>query len=203
MIMISPYYTFPAVGWWANAERAEKLVFEVHEHYTKMSDRNRYRISGANNSILLTVPLLHGREQRTPISEVRIANDGRWQVQHWRSLFSAYNRSPYFFHYAPELEAILHAEYELLIDLNRTAFRWVAKQLGMSAPVEETPGFLPHYPAEYYDFRKERKIPVITNKEYTQVFGDRMGFVPGLSILDLLFAEGPRAGQWLREVIKG
>lgn len=203
MTMITPYYTFPAVGWWAGAVKAEKLVFEVHEHYTKMSDRNRYRISGANNSILLTVPLLHGREQRTPISEVRIANDGRWQVQHWRSLFSAYNRSPYFFHYAPELEKLLNTHFELLIDFNRAAYSWVAKQVGMSAPVGETAGFLPHYPAEYYDFRKERRIPVITNKEYTQVFGDRTGFVPGLSILDLLFAEGPRAGQWLREVIKG
>ena len=183
--------------------QADKVAFEVHEHYTKMSDRNRYRISGANNCILLTVPLLHGREQRTAISEVRIANDGRWQVQHWRSLFSAYNRSPYFFHYGPGLEELLHTEVERLIDFNRAAFTWVARQLRMPATLEETTSFLPVYPDDCYDFRKERKMPVVPHKEYTQVFADRMGFVPGLSILDLLFAEGPRTGQWLREVNKG
>lgn len=183
--------------------QADRLLFEVHEHYTKMSDRNRYRIAGANNSILLTVPLLHGREQRTPITDVRIANDGRWQVQHWRSLFSAYNRSPYFYHYAPELEALLHKEYDLLIDLNRAAYGWVARQMNMQVNVEETTGFVLTYPEGSHDMRKERKVPVVTGKEYMQVFAERIGFVAGLSILDLLFAEGPGAGAWLREVIKG
>lgn len=200
--MISPYFTFPAVGWWEKAVAADKLVLEVHEHYAKMSDRNRYRISGPNNTILLSVPLVMGREQRTPINEVRIANDGRWQVQHWRSLYSTYNRSPYFFHYAPELEQLLSAEYELLLDLNRAAFKWVYDQLSLNIEVEETVTFRPRY-EDAIDLRRERKVAPIPGKTYFQVFEERTGFVPGLSILDLLFAEGPRTGQWLREVNKG
>lgn len=203
MTVITPYYTFPSVGWWVLAMRAGHVLFEVHERYRKMSDRNRYRVSGPNNTILLTVPLLHGREQRVPIADVEIADDTRWQIQHWRTLVSSYNRSPYFFHYQPGLEVLFGRRFERLIDFNRAAMAWVNGQLGAGLFFHETELFIDHYPEGVIDLRRGGDLPLPEGR-YHQVFEERLGFMAGLSILDLLFAEGPASGAWLRrEVIKG
>jgi len=203
MKLVSPFFTFPPVGWWLYASRADTILFEKHEHYQKMSDRNRYRISGSNNSILLSVPLVNGRNQDTPIADVRIMNTEKWQVRHWRTIVSVYNRSPYFFHYEELLRPLYEQEYASLIDFNEASLRWVRKQLGLGFEIEETTEYLKTYPPGHTDIRGW-KYDLLPEKEYYQVFADRIGFVRGLSILDLLFSEGPRTGAWLvREGIKG
>jgi hypothetical protein len=178
-------------------------VFELHERSQKMTDRNRYRIGGSNNSILLTVPLLHGRDQAGAIDKVHVLNDGRWQVQHWRTLVSVYNRSPYFFHYEPTLKALFDTEYDLLYELNMAAIAWVKQQLRLDFKEGFTTGYERDAEAGVTDLRGLKKLPAPEGKYY-QVFEDRIGFVPGLSILDLLFSEGPASAEWLlRQGIKG
>ncbi len=176
---------------------AEEITFDVHEHYEKMSYRNRYKISGSNNSILLSVPLVDGRNQHTPITEVQIKNETSWQVQHWRTLVSVYNRSPYFFHYEDSLKMMYEQQFTHLIDFNRAGLEWVCKQLKFKTALTETTGYHKEYPKEYTDLRNS-KGNTISIPKYYQVFEDRIGFVPDLSILDLLFSEGPHTADWIK-----
>jgi hypothetical protein len=196
MTVISSFLTFPNISWWMQAVQADKVILDTAEHFDKMSYRNRYRISGANNSILLTVPLVNGRNQHTPMAEVLIHNAERWQLQHWRTLVSVYKRSPYFEHYEPELKHLYGQEFTHLLDFNRAGMQWVLRQLKPGFSIEETSVYLKDHGNHVTDLRIV-KTPSPIFKKYYQVFEDRTGFVPDLSILDLLFSEGPRAVELL------
>lgn len=197
MQVISPYLTYPRISWWLRVINAGAIVFDIHEHYEKMSSRNRYKISGSNNSILLTVPLVNGRNQHTPIADVQISNESNWQVQHWRTLVSVYNRSPYFYHYQPSLEQLYEQPFTHLVDFNKAALDWVLKQLKFKPQLLETEAYHRECRDGCIDLRND-KSTALPMPKYYQVFEDRIGFVPDLSILDLLFSEGPHAKDWLR-----
>ncbi len=196
MTVVSPLLTFPSISWWLHIIHATELTLDVHEHFSKMSDRNRYRIGGSNNTVLLSIPLEKGRNQHTPMKDITIKNEYDWQVQHWRTLVSVYNRSPYFFHYEPSLQPLFETRYDNLAVFNRAALQWTLQQLKMNIPVKETGNYLPSYPADVTDMR--RGFGPIAHPPYYQAFQDRIGFVADLSILDLLFSEGPRTTDWLR-----
>lgn len=175
------------------------MVFDQHEHFVKMTDRNRYRVAGSNNAILLTVPMVNGRDQRIAMSDVQIDNSNSWQVHHWRTIRSVYGRAPFFFHYEPLLQALYEKQYSSLVAFNTETVGWVKRQLGLRYQEEFASGFLKNYPAGVNDIRSLKTIPVCS-ATYYQVFADRLGFLPGLSILDLLFSEGPQAGAWLKNL---
>jgi hypothetical protein len=190
MTVVSPYFTFPRISWWMQVLKADKIIFDTAEHYQKMSYRNRYRISGSNNSILLSIPLQKGREQRTPMSQVRIYNVDNWQTQHWRTLVSVYKRTPYFEHYEPGLQQLFTQQFTHLAAFNAAAFNWVKQQLRLPIATEETSEYMAQYPDGILDLRAQELTPA-SLPVYYQVFEDRIGFQPDLSILDLLFSEGP------------
>lgn len=198
MSVVTSFLTFPAISWWAQARRADTLLLDGGEHFGKMSFRNRYRIAGSNNSILLTVPLVAGRNQRTPMKDVRIHNAENWQIQHWRTLVSVYKRSPYFEHYEDTLRPLYEAEFTHLVDFNLCALQWVSKQLRIKWTIQETEEYIKDYGPDITDLRD--KNIAATLPQYYQLFADRIGFVPDLSILDLLFMEGPYAGAVLDRV---
>ncbi len=177
--------------------RAGELIIDVAEHFQKMSYRNRYHISGSNNAILLSVPLDKGRDQRAPMSSVCICNAERWQVQHWRTLVSVYKRSPFFYHYEPSVQALFEKQYTHLVEFNRDALQWVMQQLKLKIDIKETSAFVKDYAEGIIDLRKENTEHAITPKYY-QLFEDRIGFQPNLSILDLLFSEGPATAAFLK-----
>ncbi len=177
--------------------KSGSVLFDASEHFQKMSYRNRYRISGSNNSILLTVPLESGREQRLPMKDVRIHNENLWQVQHWRTLVSVYKRTPYFDFYEQSLAALFENEFDYLLDFNRASVEWVSQHLKLGFDINETNDFIKEYPKGTTDLRNERE-PTVQTPRYYQVFEERIGFQPDLSILDLLFSEGPRAVDLLK-----
>ena len=199
MIIVSAYYTFPCISWWGRVAKAERVILDGHEHFEKMTYRNKYHISGANNSIKLSVPLVHGRNQRVPVKEVRIFNDARWQVQHLRTLESVYNNAPFFEYYEFSLRALYETNFTYLTEFNLAALKWVKKQLNLGFEIEETAGFIKEYPEGVTDLRRMTKVPEQLPRYY-QVFEDRIGFVPDLSILDLLFSEGPATNAILEQV---
>jgi hypothetical protein len=200
--IITPYIPFPNIYWWAIASSAKLVCFDKAEHFHKMSYRNRYYLSGSNGLVQLSIPLQHGRDQRTSMGKLSISNTERWQVQHWRTLFSVYNRSPYFEHYAISLEKLFTTRYNSLIEFNLASVHWLKEQLKLR--FEEQ--YLDEYNLSYDgpDLRKNFK-PGIEKKEgivhpaYYQVFADRIGFLPNLSMLDLLFSEGPNAMGWINQ----
>ena len=197
MTIVSPYFTFPPISWWAVVLNAGAVVFDPAEHFQKMTHRNRYDISGANNNIKLSVPLVNGRNQRVPMSEVLIYHRDRWQTQHWRTLVSVYKRTPYFDHYSPGLQSLFEKQFTTLVDFNKATLLWAKQQLKMKFEEQEADSFIKTYPPEVLDLRFGKPHQV-TFPHYYQVFEERIGFLPDLSILDLLFSEGPAAINYLR-----
>ena len=197
MTAISPFLTFPEISWWMHVVNMNVVILDKAEHFEKMTTRNRYPIAGANNSILLSVPLVNGRNQHVPMADVRIHNETRWQVQHWRTLVSVYKRSPYFEYYEPTLQPLFEQPFTHLTDFNKAGILWAKKQLGLKFELQETETYIKEYPADIADLRNLKNITKTTPKYY-QVFEDRIGFLPNLSILDLLFCEGPAAVDALR-----
>lgn len=198
MTIVSPFLTFPNISWWAQVKDAGLVILDGGEHFQKMTSRNRYHISGANNPILLSVPLVNGRNQHVPMKDVNIYNGDRWQVQHWRTLVSVYRRTPYFDHYEEGLAQLFHTEYTHLIDFNRAGLEWAKEQLKMTFDTQETMTFQKEYPGDITDLRSGYRNVDRDQPRYYQVFEDRIGFRPDLSILDLLFSEGPRSIELLR-----
>lgn len=194
---------FPNILWWVFSLNMDKVIFDYAAYFEKMTYRNRYCIAGANGNITLSIPLVHGRSQRLPIREVQISNKEKWQVQHWRTLTSAYKRSPYFEFYEPGLQPLFEQEFQTLVDYNLATIHWLKQQLKTSFTEEFSTGFQKEYDGVTTDLRQMQK-PSAENKsakdfpKYYQLFEDRIGFQPNLSVLDLLFAEGPYAAQWLK-----
>jgi hypothetical protein len=194
---------FPSVNWYGASIKYNKLKFELYEHFFKGSCLNRYYVAGPAGRMLLTVPLLHERRERTPFRELKICNRDSWQTLHWRTLVSAYRRSAWFEYYEEELRVMYEKKFEYLMDWNLEAFHRVNRWLGVSWEIS----FTGHYQREAdpgtRDLRnrfgrRQMEADAGGRPPYPQVFADRTGFLPGLSILDLVFTEGKGAVAWLR-----
>lgn len=186
--------------------KKSNIIFESCETFQKMSFRNRCVIAGANGLLHLSIPLINGREQATPIREVRICYNDKWQMKHWRAITSAYGRSPFFEYYEKELEAFYDKQYEFLFDWNWDLISWVINKLSLNLQLVLTDHYQKNYSSEsgILDFRNhwlpknfQQKNPEIAR--YKQVFEDRIGFQNNLCIIDLLFCEGPNAINYLNE----
>jgi len=177
---------------------------EAREHYQKQSYRNRCYILAGDGIQMLQVPVLH--QAPMDILHVRVDYSTPWVVRTQRALDTAYDSSAYYEYYRDEVLALLQACPATLWELNLSALRWCLDAIGISCellPTEDfaAPGTLP----DDYRFLLHPKRPntVLSSlgldRPYYQVFRDRMGgFTPGLSILDLLFNEGPNALLWLK-----
>ena len=131
MIVFELQY-FPPVSFFSTLYRETYFYFDIYEIYRKMSFRNRCLIAGAQGMISLSVPLEKGRNQQLPMNEVRISDTEKWQSRHFKSIRSAYNRSPFFDFYQDELAAIYQRPFELLTDWNLCCLEWVKEKLGLA-----------------------------------------------------------------------
>ncbi|RYD58723.1 MAG: hypothetical protein EOP56_03815 [Sphingobacteriales bacterium] len=203
-VVVSPYISFPNLYWWLQVAGADRLLLDPTEHFQKMSYRNRYYISGSNGLIQLSIPLVNGRDQRAAMQNVNISYDENWQVQHWRTLVSVYARTPYFLFYEPSLRKIFDTSFTKLSEFNLASVRWLSEQLRVKVEMDIADAYKANYSQEDIDLRKSfkpgiEKTPITDLQPYYQIFADRTGFLPNLSMLDLLFAEGPHSMQWLQK----
>jgi hypothetical protein len=202
VVLVSSFIPFPNICWWALAAKTGTVCFDAAEHFEKMSYRNKYFISGANGGIQLSIPLEQGREQRTAMKDIKIYNKERWQTRHWRTIVSVYKRTPYFEHYEPDLQKLFEQPFESLIDFNLASVHWLQQQLKVSFEEVVLDAYEKHY-ADAIDIRTGFKPWIekqaLDIEPYYQVFSDRNGFLPNLSMLDLLFSEGPATMQWIKK----
>src|SRR5882724_3899532 len=194
MNLISEIQYFPSSIFYKNSFHCTHIVFEQYEHYQKMSFRNRMMIAGANGIIELSVPLVYGRNQRGLIKDVKIDNRQKWQTRHWRSIESCYNHSPWFEFYRDELAGLYERRFDFLIDWNLACFEWTTRKLEWPVKISLTEQFQKKYEIPEWSDRRGNILPknymYYEPLIYRQVFQERVGFLPNLSIVDLLCCEG-------------
>lgn len=182
-LLIESQYFSPIILFKKSIEITD-IKIDLYDPWRKMSFRNRCVVAGANGPINLSIPVLEGREQKKPMKEVVIDNRKPWQSQHWKTIMSCYNRSPWFDFFGHELEALYRQPVEFLSDWNFTCFEWVTRKLGMQLTIEYTQRQEPHFSdPDCLDWRNHLlpKSILSTFPEpvfYHQVFEERTGFIP-------------------------
>ncbi|APG64029.1 hypothetical protein LPB136_00985 [Tenacibaculum todarodis] len=201
MSLFLPTY-FSPISQYSAIINAENIVFEVEDNFQKQTYRNRCYIYGANGKQLLNIPVKHPKtEGRKKTKDTLVENVTPWQSQHLKSLQSAYRTSPFFEFYIDDLMPIFTKEYTFLIDVNIDTFSILTDALQLPSNYSITTEYelLP----KEKDFRNlaiDKKGIEITIPQYIQMFDDKHGFLPNLSLLDLLFMEGPNAISVLEKI---
>jgi hypothetical protein len=198
-ILLSTAY-FAPIKYFSKLAVYPEIFIEQHENFVKQTYRNRTVILGANGPISLIVPVEKGREQKIRIKDLRISYDEEWQRTHWRTIFSAYNSSPFFEYYADDLEPFFRKKCDFLFDLNLQITETIMEILEIEVDLKATEEFelIPENCLNYREkispkAHRSANDSHFTAQEYTQVFTEKFGFIPDLSILDVLFNEGPTA----------
>ena len=183
---------FGSVNWYRQLLSTDEIVYiDAQENYVKQTSRNRCEIATANGKQILTVPV----NVKVPVKNVLVSEHGNWRHQHWEALKSAYGMSPFFDYYQDDIRPFFDEEtfrannWQRLFDYNLAIMRKMLDLIGVKKeikltslpPTPQQGGRVVHVPVHYY-----------------QTFQRRHGFIPGLSILDLLFNEGPEAILYLK-----
>jgi len=202
-ILLSTAY-FPPSVCFSLASAAKKAIVEKWENYHKQTFRNRCVILGANGPISLVVPVIRGSFHKTAISELLVDDTLKWRKAHVRSIVSAYAMAPYFEYYIDILDNAINKKCRYLIDYNYQITEQINKCIGLSVPFVFSEEFAPlaGNKNDYrYSISPKIKFPVegYSEKPYLQVFSDKFGYTPGLSIIDTLLNNGPGTLAILRE----
>jgi hypothetical protein len=197
-ILLHPTY-FPSVASFVAIAKAEKVTFEIWDNYQKQTYRNRMYIYGANDKIALTVPIVYSQNNRQLYKDIKISEDNPWQDLHWKSIQSAYSSSPFFEFYQDDFQPLFRKKYQYLLDFNFKCLEVIYDSLELPFEFETTKTYK-EIITDHLDYRilvDNRKEQEQSFKPYVQVFDDKLGFIPNLSILDLIFNEGPNAMLYL------
>lgn len=185
------------------------IWIEQHEHYQKGSYRNRTHIASANGLLRLSVPLIKGKHEQQNIRDVRIAYHEPWAAQHWHSIQTAYGNAPFFEYYSEYLKSVFEKKPAFLFDLNLELLKILLDLLSIDQQINLSPEFYKDVPRDWKDYRgaispkneQTTSDPIFKEVKYVQVFEEKHGFIPNLSILDLLFCTGPGAAMLLEASI--
>lgn len=198
----------PSIAWFAVTQPFETIVLEKHEHFIKQSYRSRCRILTSQGVQELTIPLTaksarmnrsdgHGK---TVITDIKIDYSQKWLNNHWRSIASAYNNAPFFEYYSDAFHNALYKEHKFLYDLNLELLTICRGFLKLSNGITETMAYEKTPPTGTIDLRNLVNAKKQAGYEkyfdpvpYQQVFGHT--FAANMSIIDLIFCEGPNARQ--------
>jgi len=203
-VLLTSAYLAP-VQYYSKLYAFDRVLEERCDHYVKQTYRNRCVIAGPGGPQVLTVPVEHAGGRKMPMRDVRISDHGNWRHLHWAALVTAYEGSPFFEYYADDLRPFYERRYAFLADFNAELQAAVLDLLGLAPRITVTERYADASEADA-DLRE-----VISPKAdrgadahfrpvaYYQVFSARHGFLPNLSIADLLFNMGPEARLVLRD----
>jgi len=197
-IVLHPTY-FPNIAHFTAMIKADEITFEIDDNYQKQTYRNRTYIYAANGKLLLNIPVIHTQKNRQKYRDVKIANVSKWQDLHWKSLESAYRTSPFFEFYEDDLKPLFAIKANFLLDFNFKCLETVCNCLQLHLNINKTNKFEKKISnkTDYRYLVNAKKEQLFEFDSYMQVFSNKHGFITNLSILDLLFNEGPNTAQYL------
>lgn len=197
-ILVSTAY-LPPVAYFSLISDADEAFIEREENYIKQTYRNRCYILSANGPQILSVPVFLGSFHKTAITDIRIDYSKRWQQIHLRAMKAAYNSSPWFEFYFDSIEQTISKGHEFLLDLNMELISLINNVLHTNTAILFTSHFEPvsSAPNDYRYTISPKRSEQKEYRAYQQVFQYGNGFVPGLSIIDLIFNMGPESNLYL------
>jgi len=198
---------FPTIQYMLKFLIYKDIVIEKHENYIKQSYKNRCNILAANGVQALTIPVKKVSGKKIIITDILINYDTNWQTLHLKSIDSAYKSSPFYEFYIDAFIPFFKKKYKYLFDFNIEILQVLLKEIENDKTFDFTNEYLPTYKNDYRmsinpkkKYQTEDKTFVFN--EYSQVFSSKFGFTKDLSILDLLFNEGPNTRMVLKSMIR-
>ena len=198
-MLFHPTY-FPPIAQYVELIKSKQFTFEIEDNFQKQTYRNRCYIYSANGKQSLNVPIQHIKGIKQKTKEVKIDYKESWNKLHLKALQSAYSSSPFFEFYIDDLLPILEKKYEYLIDLNIASHLFIMEALQIEIPYNFSKEYL--LSDVKNDFRNLAIAKTKTKfnfERYIQVFETSHGFIPNLSMLDLIFMEGPNTLNYLEQ----
>lgn len=201
-LLLSTAY-FPSISYFALIKKYP-VIIEQYETYPKQTYRNRCKIYTDKGPMRLTVPVKKPNGNKSKTNEILIYNDEKWFLNHWKTIKSAYESSPYFLYYKDDLKDIFLHRFKLLLELNAAILNKISEILDIKPTITYTNNF-EKAPDNIIDMRNyfhpKNSIKENEQPKYEQVFSERHGFIPDLSILDLLFNLGPETNKYLSDLM--
>ena len=207
-ILLSSAY-LPPVQYFAHLQSAEQVWIEQYDHYQKQTYRNRCVIAAPDGPLSLTVPIEKPNTQKAFMRDIRISDHGNWRHLHWNAIESAYNHTPFFEYYKDDFRPFYEKKFDFLVDYNEQLCQLVCQLIDIDTSFLRTESYVAEPSNTIIDLRDaiHPKKEVMDDASfsavpYYQVFQERLGFLPNLSIIDLLFNMGPEAILVLQKSIK-
>lgn len=197
-LLFSAY--FPPLSYFCRCLGYAQVRIDACETFPKQTYRNRCHILGANGLLPLVVPVIRTSGNHTPTAAIEIEYSANWPDNHLRAMESAYRSSPFFEYYFDDIDRIIKQKFSHLRELNEHIFEFACDAIGVSCQIMYVPDFVP-YGQDGFDFRPEihpkpqrrQANNAFKPSPYYQVFAAKYGFMPDLSIIDLLMNEGPQS----------
>lgn len=199
--LILPAFYLPPISYIHVVAKSQlPIKIEQYEHFPKQTFRTRAAIHMANGKLDLIIPVVKGSREHTKLKDVRINYEAGWQRLHWMSLQTAYRSSAYFEYYEDDFAIFYEKKYGFLLDYNMEQLHLILKLLKINREITFTESYKTDYDSAL-DFREnihpKKDRGFFNAKPYYQVFEDKNGFLSDLSIVDLLFNQGPQSKQFL------
>ncbi len=193
---------FGCVNYHSSLFNCTNTKIERCDNFKKMTFRNRCTIVGSNGLVSLTIPVVGGRNKKQLMQDVKIDYTQGWQNQHIKTICSCYGKAPFFEHYRDGVVKLLKWQPIFLFDFNFEILIWLKKILQLTNEIVVTENFISNYEVINIVDNRNKYLPKNFQLKkssiiYPQVFEEKIGFQTNLSILDMLFCEGPNAKNLL------